>query len=119
MNPWPNARPLTAPAATPMRAHHAVASHAGLTIQEEESIQSIRSRLRRKGVNLPRTGIQIKQYNWFDRKDRRTYPPMAYNPHIASSVREDVEQVLATVPALHNEARAQWNDWKKSRRNGD
>ncbi len=102
-----------------LSAHHAVASHAGLTIQEEESIQSIRSRLRRKGVNLPRTGIQIQQYNWFDRRDRQTYPPMAYDPHIASSVRNDVERALATVPALHKEARAQWNDWKKSRRNGD
>ncbi len=97
-------------------AHHAIASHAGLTIQRDESIQSIRSRLRRKGLNLPRTLIQLQQYNWFDRKDRRTYPPMAYNPQITSVVRQDVEQVLATDPALHREAKAMWNNWKKSRR---
>ena len=98
-------------------AHHAIASHAGLTILREETIQSIRSRLRRQGLKLPRTLIRIQQYNWFDRKDRRTYPPMAYNPRIASLVRKDVEQVLATDPALHRDARARWNRWKKSRRN--
>ena len=99
------------------RAHDAIASRAGLTIRRDESIQSIRSRLRRKGLNLPRTLIQIQQYNWFDRKDRRTYPPIAYNPRITSVVRKDVEQVLATDPALHRDAKARWNRWKKSRRN--
>ena len=99
------------------RAHDAIASRAGLTIRREESIQSIRSRLRRKGLNLPKTIIQLQHYNWFDRKDRRTYPPIAYNPRITSIVRKDVEQVLATDPALHRDARAQWNLWKKSRRN--
>ena len=101
------------------RAHDAIASRAGLTIRREETIQSIRSRLRRQGLNLPRTRIQIQQYNWFDRKDRRTYPPMAYNPRIASVVRRDVEQVLATDSALHRNAKARWNRWKKSRRNGN
>ena len=101
------------------RAHDAIASRAGLTIRREESIQSIRSRLRRKGLNLPRTLIQLQHYNWFDRKDRRTYPPIAYNPRIASMVRKDVEQVLATDPALHRDAKACWNRWKKSRRNGN
>ena len=99
------------------RAHHAIASSAGLTIRREETIQSIRSRLRRKGLNLPKTIIQLQHYNWFDRKDRRTYPPIAYNPRITSIVRKDVEQVLATDPDLHRDARAQWNLWKKSRRN--
>ena len=99
------------------RAHDAIASRAGLTIRREEDIQSIRSRLRRKGLKLPRTLIQLQQYNWFDRKDRRTYPPIAYNPRIASIVRKDVEQVLATDPALHRDAKARWNCWKKSRRN--
>ena len=99
------------------RAHDAIASRAGLTIRREESIQSIRSRLRRKGLNLPKTIIQLQHYNWFDRKDRRTYPPIAYNPRITSIVRKDVEQVLAKDPALHRDAKAQWNLWKKSRRN--
>ena len=100
-------------------AHYAIASLAGLTIRRGESIQSIRSRLRRRGLNLPRTFIQLQQYNWFDRKDRCTYPPMAFNPRIASWVREDVEQILATDPALHRYAKAHWKCWKKSRRNGN
>ena len=97
--------------------HHAIASLAGLTIRRGESIQSIRSRLRRRGISLPRTFIQLQQYNWFDRKDRCTYPPMAFNPRIASSVRRDVEQILAIDPALHRYAKAHWKCWKKSRRN--
>ena len=101
------------------RVHDAIASRAGLTIRRGETIQSIRSRLRRRGLNLPRTFIQLQQYNWFDRKDRCTYPPMAYNPRIASAVREDVEQILAIDPALHRYAKAHWNCWKKSRRNGN
>ena len=101
------------------RAHDAIASRAGLTIRRGETIQSIRSRLRRRGLNLPRTFIQLQQYNWFDRKDRRTYPPIAYHPRIASAVRRDVEQVLATDPALHRYAKTRWNCWKKSRRNGN
>ena len=101
------------------RVHDAIASCAGLTLRRGEKIQSIRSRLRRRGLNLPRTFIQLQQYNWFDRKDRCTYPPMAFNPRIASSVRRDVEQILATDPALHRYAKTRWNCWKKSRRNGN
>ena len=101
------------------RVHDAIASCAGLTLRRGEKIQSIRSRLRRRGLSLPRTVMQLQQYNWFDRKDRLTYPPMAYNPRIASAVRRDVEQVLATDPALHRYAKAHWKCWKKSRRNGN
>ena len=101
------------------RVHDAIASCAGLTIRREETIQSIRSRLRRRGLSLPRTFIQLQQYNWFDRKDWSTYPPMAFNPRIASAVRRDVEQILATDPALHRYAKAHWNRWKKSIRNGN
>ena len=99
------------------KAHHAIASHAGLTIRREETIQSIRSRLRRQGLNLPKTLIQIQQYNWFDKPGKLNCPPMAYNHRIASTVRRDVEQVLAIDPALHRDAKARWNRWKKSRRN--
>ena len=99
-----------------LSAHHAIASHAGLTIRREETVQSIRSRLRRQGLNLPRTLIQIQQYTWFDKPGRLDYPKMAYNHRIASVVRQDVEQVLATDPALHRDAKARWSRWKKSGR---
>ena len=49
------------------KAHDAIASRAGLTICREERVQSIRSRLRRQGLNLPRTLIR-------DSPDQTTFP---------------------------------------------
>ena len=99
-----------------INAHQAIASHAGLTILREETMESIRSRLRRKGIKLPRTLIQLRQYNWFYTTGDFNLPPLAYNPRITSMVRNDVEQVLATAPVLHREARVRWTRWKKSQR---
>ena len=97
-------------------AHHAIASYAGLTILREETIGSIRTRLRRKGIKLPRTLIQLQHYNWFYKTGDLNIPQFAYNPRITSMVRRDVEQVLTSAPVLHGEAKVRWDRWKKSQR---
>ena len=72
--------------------------HAGLTILREETIGSIRSRLGKKGIKLPRTLIQLQQYNWFyTTGDRFNLSPIGLQPQDnVGMVRKDVEQVLAT-----------------------
>ena len=98
-------------------AHQAIASQAGITIARKETISNLRSRLRRKGWNLPKTEIQLQQYNWYDKHAFDSLPSFVFHPTMTAAVRRDVQNVLGTSPTLHTDARKRWERWKKSRSN--
>ena len=100
-----------------MHAHEAVASQAGLTIRRYEKLNSVRSRIKRQGWNLPETEIPLRQYNWYDNHSFSTVPPVVFHPTMTAVVRHDVQNVLGTSPTLHNDAWKRWERWKRSRRN--
>ena len=100
-----------------MHAHAAVASQAGLTIRRREKLNSVRSRIKRQGWNLPDTEIPLREYNWYDNHSFSTVPPLVSHPTMTAAVRRDVQNVLETSPTLHNDAWTRWERWKRSRRN--
>ena len=98
-------------------AHQTIASQAGLTIARKETMSNLRSRLRRKGWNLPKTEIQLQQYNWYDKHAFDSLPSFVFHPTMTAVVRRDVQNVLGTSPTLHTDAKKRWERWKKSRSN--
>ena len=100
-----------------IHAHAAVASQAGLTIRRHEKLNSVRSSIKRQGWNLPETEIPLREYNWYDNHSFSTIPPVVFHPTITAAVRRDVQNVLATSPTLHTDAKKRWERWKRSRSN--
>ena len=81
-------------------AHQAIASQAGITIARKETISNLRSRLRRKRWNLPKTEIQLQQYNWYDKHAFDSLPSFVFHPTMTAVVRRDVQNVLGTLEEI-------------------
>ena len=81
-----------------MHAHEAVASQAGLTIRRHEKLNSVRSRIKQQGWNLPETEIPLREYNWYDNHSFSTVTPVMFHPTMTAVVRRDVQNVLRTSP---------------------
>ena len=99
------------------KAHEAIASHAGLTMNRGEKVNALRARLKRRDWDLPEMKISLAEYDWYEKHELDSTPPMLDRPRMTAVVRKDVDQVLATAPTLHREARIRWERWKRARKN--
>ena len=53
----------------------------------------------------------------YDNHSFSTVPLVVFHPTMTAAVRRDVQNVLATSPTLHTDAKKRWERWKRSRSN--